>query len=256
MRRASLVFLVCLAISLVAALPASLSAAATGLTLNIFNTVVDEQTNNGCLYPPLIGTAYLTGDNTADPSGFGPTSAYTVAPWTTYNTGLTSTAYVNSTDGLKVNLTSNQQTVTMDTRQSLDPTTGKPRALRLDFSQPCLECVYGPGPANPFGTNPYSAPGLLSLFMTTSYTGMGICSSTACPEAETATARFWFSDASGNDWRVDWGFMRVLRVSSNTWYILADGCDGSQVSNLYRVRGKSNYRVGQYKMPFFISVVR
>lgn len=264
MRRAAAVLLICLAISVVAALPTALFAATqVALTLNFFNTVVDEQTNNGCTKPGLIGSAYLSGDNTADPSGFGPTSAYTVAPWTAYNTGLTSTAYVSGADCnpssgncLAVDLNHNLTVLSMDSRLSRDPTTGKPRALRLDFSRPCLDCAYGPGPSNPFGTNPLSVPGLLSVFLTTSYTSMGICSSTDCPEAETGTARFWFNDASGNQWRVDWGFVRVLRISTNTWYVLADGCDGSQVATLYRLQGKKNSRQGQYLMPFFASAVR
>ncbi len=265
MRRAAVVVCFCLLMLAGAALlPSGLSAAQLGFTLDFFSTVVDEQTHIGCPNPPLLSSPYAMGDNTTDPSSFGATSAYNVAPWQPF-TGLSSVAYVNGADCnpksatcLAVTLNKNQTALSMDSRLSLDPTTGKPRALRLDFSQPCAYCAYGPGPANPFGTNPLSTPGLLSVFLTSSYTSMGVCSTTDCLESEVGTVRFWFTDPSGNQWRLDWGSVRVLRMSSNTWYVLADGCDGSQVATLYRIKNKSGSlsRQGQYVMPFFISAVQ
>lgn len=265
MRRAAAILLLCLLISVVAVfLPAGLSAATQlNLTLNFFNTVVDEQTNVGCPYPPLLAVPDATGDNTKDPSGVGTTNAYADPPWPIAFTTLTSTAYTNGADCnpskatcLAVNLNHNQTVLSLDSRLSQDPTTGKPRALLLNFGQPCLNCPYGPGPANPIGTNPLLAPGLLSVFLTNPYTTMAMCSTADCREAQTGTARFWFNDASGNQWRVDWGFVRVLRISTNTWYMLADGCDGSQVATLYKLQGKKNSRQGQYLMPFFVSAVQ
>ncbi len=271
MRRASqlvlLFVVVCLALTLI---PTVASAGQLAMTTNFFNWVVDEQTHVGCPYPPLITAPYLSGDITADPSAVGPTTAYTMVPWTPPPVSLTSVAYVNGADCnpssatcLASNLNKNQTVLSIDTRNSLDATTGKPRNLVLNFGQPCDTCPYGPGPANPFGVNPLPTPGLLSVFLTVPYTSMSICSTTDCPESETGTARFWFNDpnASANvTWRVDWGFVRVLRVATNTWYVLADGCDGSQVATLYRlqnVRKKvSTSRQGQYLMPFFASGVQ
>jgi hypothetical protein len=155
-----------------------------------------------------------------------------------------------------------KSTLSIDTRNSQDAATGKPRNLVLNFGQPCPSCPYGAGPANPFGAGPLATPGLLSIFLTTPYSGMAICSTTDCPESETGTARFWFDDPTvrNQQWRVDWGFVRVLRVSVNTWYVLADACDGSQVATLYRLaNSKKNVTVsrqGQYLMPFFASGVQ
>ena len=264
MKRAAVVFSLLVAVSLVAILvPSQLSAATqVVLKLNFFNTLVDEQSGVGCTNPPLVTTPYASGDITSDPAAVGPNSAYTTAPWPTSYTALSSVAYKNGADCntakntcLAVTLNSNQTAVSLDSRLSRDFTTGKPRAIRLDFSQPCAGCAYGHGPSNPFGTNPLSTPGLLSVFLTTPYTSMAVCSSTACPESEQGTVRFWFDDASGASWRVDWGFVRVLRVSANTWYVLADGCDGSQVGTLYKTQSKKGTsRLGSYLMPFFASI--
>ena len=264
MRRAAAVLSFCLLILTGAMLlPSGLSAAQLGFTLDFFNTVVDEQTHIGCPNPPLLTSPYATGDNTSDPSSFGATSAYNVAPWQS-ETGLSSVAYTNGADCnphsatcLAVNLDKSQTVLSIDSRLSQDPTTGKPRALRLDFSQPCLYCAYGPGPTNPLGTDPFSTPGLFSVFLTSPYTSMAVCSTTDCVESEVGTVRFWFTDASGTQWRLDWGSVRVLRISSSTWYVLADGCDGSQVATLYKSKNKggSLSRLGQYVMPFFVSAV-
>ncbi len=262
MKRAAAVFSLCVLVSVAAILlPSHLSAATQSiLKLNFFNSVVDEQSGVGCTNPPLVTTPYASGDVTSDPAAVGPNSAYTMAPWTTSYTTLSSVEYANGADCntskntcLAVTMNSSQTSVSLDSRLSRDPMTGKPRAVRLDFSQPCSSCAYGPGPSNPFGTNPFATPGLLSVFLTTPYTSMAVCSSTACPEAETGTVRFWFTDASGTSWRVDWGFVRVLRVAANNWYVLADGCDGSQVGTLYKTK-KSSSRLGSYLMPFFISI--
>lgn len=265
MRRAAAIVVFCALISSGAVILAA-SPSISSMTLNFFTTVVDEQTQIGCTYPPLVSAPYFGGDSTSDPAAVGPTSAYTDAPWTMPFTTLTSVAYKNGADCnsssrvcLSVALNHNETVLSLDSRGTQDPTTGKSRAVRLDFSQPCLYCAYGPGPANPFGANPVSTPGLLSIFLTTPYTSMAVCTTTDCAESETGTARFWFNDASGNQWRVDWGFVRVLRVSANTWYVLANGCDGSQVATLYRLqnkRGNSASRQGQYLMPFFASAAR
>ncbi len=263
MKRATQVALLSLVVLLTAALKSSSSPASR---MNFFNWVVDEQTNVGCL-TTLTASPYFSGDVTADANAVGPTSAYTSAPWTPPPVNLTSVAYVNGADCnpssatcLSVGLSKNQTVFSIDTRISQDSTTGKPRNLVLNFGQPCATCPYGPGPTNPFGVNPVATPGLLSVFLAVPYTSMALCSSTDCPESESGTARFWFNDPNGTknlQWRVDWGFVRVLRIASNTWYVLADGCDGSQVATLYSLasnrKNVSTSRKGQYLMPFFAS---
>ena len=229
---------------------------------NFFSMVVDEQTNVGCPNPPLIAPPLLYGDTTS-----GPTTIYNTPPWSVPTTSVTSSAYANGADcsptkGTCTSVSLSKSTLSIDTRLSQDAATGQPRNLKLDFSQPCPGCPYGPGPANPFGAGPLATPGLLSIFLTTPFNGMAICSTTDCPESETGTARFWFDDPTVRNlqWRVDWGFVRVLRVSANTWYVLADACDGSQVATLYRLNNnKKNVTVsrqGQYMMPFFASGVQ
>jgi hypothetical protein len=93
---------------------------------------------------------------------------------------------------------------------------------------------------------------------------MGTCSSRTCPEARIAYAKFWFTDG-GVNWRLDWDEMRVLRMKSdptsntapNTWYIIADECDGTDVAALIQMNGKNTKGVitGYYKVPLFIRVV-
>ncbi|MGI9101621.1 MAG: hypothetical protein ACR2IF_04165 [Terriglobales bacterium] len=271
MRRCAQVVLLLLSVSAAVVLaPLFASAGQLAMKANFFNWVVDEQSHVGCPNPPLVAPPYFSGDITADPSAVGPTTAYTTAPWTVPQQNLTSVAYVNGTDCdpakgtcLAVDLNKNQTVLSIDSRNSQDATTGKPRDLVLNFAQPCAGCPYGPGPANPFGASPLATPGLLSVFLTVPYTGMAICSTTDCPESEPGTARFWFNDPNGNtnlQWRVDWGYVRVLRVATNTWYVLADGCDGSQVATLYQLANNrkkiTTSRQGQYLIPFFASGVQ
>jgi hypothetical protein len=58
-------------------------------------------------------------------------------------------------------------------------------------------------------------------------------------------------------WRIDWAHVRVLRLSSTTWYIIADACDGSQVAGLSKLSGSRTLPKavlnGYYKIPFFVS---
>ncbi len=88
---------------------------------------------------------------------------------------------------------------------------------------------------------------------------MGVCSSTACTQAVEGFAKFWFTDNSGTQWRIDWATVRVLRMSSNTWYFIADACDGTQVAGLSELTGtrtqpKTVFN-GYYLIPFFFSAV-
>lgn len=49
-------------------------------------------------------------------------------------------------------------------------------------------------------------------------------------------------------------------MSSKTWYVLADGCDGAQVALLYRLHNDKHRQSvsfqGSYLIPFFLSGVQ
>lgn len=101
--------------------------------------------------------------------------------------------------------------------------------------------------------------GLLEVFLDFPYTSLAVCSSSVCTEATTAYAKFWFLDNAGVQWRMDWATVRVLRMSSNTWYIMADECDGTEVAGLSKLSGtrtqpKTVFN-GYYLTPFFITAV-
>jgi hypothetical protein len=237
----------------------------TPVTMNIFFQIVDEQntnafynTNGACSgSSSAIDTPYFTGD-----VANGPTSAYNFVPPWTFSSNLSSSQYVNGTDCatgsnicLGVNFNHNNTVLSLDTRNTLGP-----RTVDLNFSAPCLSCGL-PGTTPSFGSS-LRTPMLVSIFLNSPYTSMSVCSSKACPEAEVGFAKLWFDDPSDSlvTWRVDWGYMRVLRMSSNTWYAIADGCDGSRVALLYRLhndkhRTSTSFQ-GYYLMPFFVSAVQ
>lgn len=233
------------------------------VTIDLFGQVVDEQdlnayygTSGSCPgSAAAIDVARLAGDSAPGPSaayGFGP-------PWTLVQ-GLVSAAYVNGADcqpgsnvclGVKLNHT--RKTLSLDTRGTLGP-----RAVSLDFSNPCFSCGLA-GDSGVFGSSLLTTPALISVFADTPFTDMAVCSSTACLEAQPAFARLWFGDPGGDpnvNWRVDWGYLRILRLANNTWYVLADGCDGSQVAALSRIHKNRRRLIGNYLMPFFLSALQ
>ncbi len=104
-----------------------------------------------------------------------------------------------------------------------------------------------------------NTPGLYEVFLDFAYTSMAVCSSAACPEAQPAFAKFWFTDPNDSSvtWRIDWSHLRVLRMSANTWYFIGDDCDGSQVAGLSKLSGSRTQPKavlnGYYLIPFFLS---
>jgi hypothetical protein len=106
----------------------------------------------------------------------------------------------------------------------------------------------------------YTTPGLFQISGLKSLTSMEVCSSTDCPEWRAIKATFWFNEAENPDvdWRVDWAFVRVLRVSTNSWYIIADACGGSQLAGLSELTGNRTkpreVNSGYFLMPLFIGV--
>jgi hypothetical protein len=84
-----------------------------------------------------------------------------------------------------------------------------------------------------------------------------VCSSKACPEARQINTKLWFNDASGAQWRVDWAAIRVLRISTRTWYFVADACGGSQLAGLSKLEGTRtkprDVLNGYFLIPMFFS---
>lgn len=249
------------------------TAAATraGLTVNIYFQVFDEQNTDGYYGAtgyctgnnPLVGTSYFQGD-----LANGPTTAYNFPPiWTLssniISSGLSSSQYVNGADCVytggncvTANFDKSLSVLNVDTRHSLGP-----RKVDLNFAVPYSEGGLKAGDPTIFGGS-LLTPAMVSIFLNSPYTKMSVCSSTACPEAEPAFARLWFTDPNNVQltWRVDWSYMRVLRLSSNTWYVLADSCDGGQIASLYKLQNQRNKVTtslqGYYLIPFFLTATQ
>lgn len=239
---------------------------ATPLIMHVYDSVVDEQNttafyNNGQEFcagstVPVQDSNWMGDDQLAGSSaayGFG-------APWTAVG-GLVSTRYDHGDDCgnncQRVQFDSGNKILTLDTRG----TTG-PRRIAVDFTDSCGLADGCPGPAGDpavFG-GLLSTDGLLNIFLDFPYLSMGVCSSTTCPEAQPAFAKFWFTDPDDSSvtWRIDWTFLRVLRMSETTWYVIADACDGTQVAGLSKLIGKRTRPKtvfnGFYKIPFFLAV--
>ncbi len=248
----------------------------TPLTLTLYDSVVDEQDttafyNNGTAF--CSGGFLQNSEFQGDRQVTGSSTAYDFGGWTSTAglVSLVSTEYAHNADCdsatnicLRVQFDSNNKTLTFDTRG-----TSGPRTVTVSFAQPC-NLTGCPGPAgNPevFGDGNLSTTadqsltttGLLNVFLDFPYTSMAVCSSTTCPEAQPAFAKFWFTDPNDSSvtWRIDWQFLRVLRMSTNTWYLIADDCDGSQVAGLSKLQGsrtrpKTVFN-GFYLIPFFVS---
>ena len=236
-------------------------------TMNVYFQVVDEQnlnayynTTGSCPGSSFsIDSAYFAGDGLVS----GPTSAYGfAAPWT-LSSSLSSSSYVNGADCntssgvcLGVKFDHNATVLSLDTRGTLGP-----RKLDVNFTNPCLDCTPA-GSGSVFGGSA-RIPALISVFLDNPFPSMAVCSSLACPEAQSGFAKLWFDDPNGDPlltWRVDWPFVRVLRMSSTTWYVLSDGCDGSRVAMLYRLHNDKHRQSvslqGYYLIPFFLSGVQ
>jgi hypothetical protein len=252
--------------ALLAASPLGVYAQKTGTTtpliVNIYTPVVDEQNttayyNNdrqfcqGDVLPTDV-PARFTGDLAAVP---GPTSVYGFgAPWTPFPS-VTSDSYVDGANCgpggcLRVQFDANNKVLSLDTRVSqLSPAV--PRKLSVDFLERQPDAT----------TVPFSfvrEPMLLNVMLGSPFTSMLPCTSRACPEAKAAFAKLWFTvpNDPSTTWRVDWLYLRVLRMSQNTWYFLADSCDGSKIAGLTKLIGArtkpKEIGNGHYWIPFFI----
>lgn len=260
---------------LVVASPVALYAAKpTPVTITLYQAVVDEQNtsefydNTSCpgsnlplAVSPGLGYNDLDVGLGGDGVQWGPTVAYDFgSPWTLAS-NLLSSAYDRtncSANGTCVvsSLVENNATLNLNTRST-------PRQIWINFSYPCPASVCGFEP-QPLPTQ-LSAPfqvsqARVSVFLSDPFTGMPVCDSTACFQAQEADANLWFDDPVTPllTWKVRWGRVRVLRLTSNQWYIIADSCDGTSTAALYRTenkRGKTSFQ-GYYLMPFFITVTK
>lgn len=265
-RVAVVLVLLCVGVQPPAASAKGKPTSSSGLALNIalHDSIVDEQDTiafyNDASYclgssqplEPPDGPAACSGDHVE----IGPTTAYDLGFWTT-SSGLVSSNYSDNTDCgqfcQRANLSSDYKTLNLDTRG-----TTPARSVNLDFTRPCTDAGCPPaGSATVFGGH-LNTNGLLNVFMSFPFTSMEVCSSAACPEAQPAFAKFWFADPTDSSvtWRIDWQYLRVLRMSTNTWYIIADACDGSQVAGLSKLQGNRTRPKtifdGSYKIPFFL----
>ena len=219
---------------------------------NVYTSVYDEQTGQGC--PGIPTTVHAS-------VGFGPDAIpgatfawdYFLSPWTP-QLGMSSGSYEDGTypssqsSALRAIFQTNNKNFSMDTRNTAKPV----RKFNLDFST-----SYDGSPAPRIGTS-VSTAGLFQVSSLNSLTSMEVCSTTDCPEWRAIKATFWFDETDDIQWRVDWAFTRVLRVSTNTWYIIADACGGSQVAGLSELQGNRTkpreVNSGYFLMPLFISV--
>jgi len=246
---------------------------------DIYASVVDEQDtttfyNDGTEYCSSVnvdglnvgdGIFFQSSNYGGDLQRSGSPSVYEFgAPWIRVDNQLPTRYEDNADCGsegcLRVRFTQGGKTLTLDTN-------GTSRRMIVSFKEPCtdLDC---PAPAgNPadvasaFGSDVVIVSGLLDVFLEFPYSSLGVCDSRVCPQAGNAYAKFWFSDSAGNSWRIDWDFLRVLRMNNSTWYFIADACDGSQVAGVSRLEPSKRKRPrtvfnGYYKIPFFIAAVR
>lgn len=272
MKISSLVVTLSLAVALLAAKPAALNGGGkkpgnVPLVSNVYDAVVDEHDTNAyygsATFCPGSSAPFQTSNFAGDFAVTGPMTAYEFgSPWA-LATGLSSTGYADGSDCgqncLRVQFNSGLKILSFDTRGTLGP-----RKMSLNFSEPCGQAEGCPGPGGDpavFGGS-LSTPGLLNVFLDFPFTDMEVCTSTACPEAQPAFAKFWFTDPADSQvtWRVDWYYLRVLRMSADAWYVIADACDGTQIAGFSKLEGnrgrpKTVFN-GYYKIPFFLGLVK
>ncbi len=245
----------------------------TPMKVSVYDTATDEQNttafyNNGTAFcsSPVFPAASWTGDSGVS-AEVAPSPIYSFSGWTPVPD--TGAQYVDSTDCgpnqcLHALLDAATKILSLDTRGTLDlASTGTvPREFTLDFTTPCFTCSGPAGSPTVFGTGKLTTPALVNLSLTSPYTSMAVCSSTTCPEAQPGFAKIWFADPvdPSVEWRIDYAFIRVLRMSgipgtaTGTWYVIADGCDGTQIAGLSKLIGnRTRPKVvfnGWYLIPF------
>jgi len=234
------------------------------LKAHVFSMVQDEQNSaayfndggiTGCDSPPFQDAANLRPDAVTETWSAWPAIQWN--PWSATAGKYDDGSYCASTGScLRAQFTSSDKTFTLDTRTTANPL----RRFGVDFSEgwDLANDVPLPNQVPSFGPSLMTAA-LFEVLGSASLSQMGICSSQACPEAREYPAKLWFNDPAATDttWRIDWTHMRVLRISTSTWYFIADACDGSQVAGLSKLVGARTKpretNQGYYLVPFFIT---
>ena len=233
----------------------------TPLKAMVHATVVDEQNTvqyfNDASYCSTteVDTAALAPDGAARVT----TTAYDFFNWNPYP-NVSAGQYNNHTfcgtgTCLRAEFNSGDKTLSIDTRVTGNPV----RIFTVGFSEPWDLLNDQPGTQVPPWGTALSTPGLFEALASSSMTTQGVCTSMACPEAREIQAKFWFTDPGNPDvtWRLTWNHIRVLRVSSSSWYFVGSACDGSQVAGLSKLEGSRTRpretNQGYYLVPFFIS---
>jgi len=233
------------------------STSSVPLTVSVYTQFWDEQNTNVYFNNPETCPFYdqVKWDSNLLPDALdGPTSQWDFFNWNV-KSGLQSGVYdngANSATGscLRAEFSTSDKVFSLDTRTSTPL-----RKLTVDLGDP------QPGTSIPSLGALVTTPALLQVSGTDSFLNMGVCSTNACPEARQIATKLWFDDPSASDvqWRVDWRAIRVLRVSSNTWYFIADGCGGSQLAGLSKLTGnRTRPREtlnGYFLIPMFFSAV-
>jgi hypothetical protein len=220
----------------------------------IFDSIADEEMGNGCPSPESLHDATgFSSDNLSDVIGMTAYDFGLGSPWTPV-LNLTGGAYNNGTfiaspgSFLRVQFDTSNKNFTIDTRNSAPL-----RKFSLDFSKP-----YSPASNVPsFGTS-LTVAALFQVQGLSSITAMGVCSSNSCPESRVLQANLWWDDPkdSSVQWRVHWAGVRVLRMSNQTWYFLADTCGGNWLGGLSQLIGNRTkpreVNSGTFYLPLFI----
>ncbi len=257
--------------------PGGTSGTTLSCTVDVVGTVLDEQDTSAyygdgeyCDYSNSGNPSYtlLTGAGFMGDSlpAYYKSTLYNFAGWSLFS--YPASQYVNGDTSsmvqnpLRVTIASNYTTLNLDLN-------GTSRTIDINFALCGLDYDHNPECPNPVGQGQVSpaTPGLLNVFLTSSESGatfmsMGICGPDsygnlrACPQARIAYGKFWYT-YGGQNWRVDWETLRVLRMAYKTWYIIANECDGTDVVSLSKMNGQNTKPVliGYYKVPLLIKVV-
>jgi hypothetical protein len=218
---------------------------------------VDQQDTNGYFRSAVCPVPFADVSRLRPDKTDGSASAwerFPDSPWKSA-TKVSSGVYDNGQDCmtsggcLRAEFNRDGKVLSIDTRTTPQPR----RKVTVDFGSPWTDAS-----KLSFAT-PISTEGLFEISGLNPMTSMVVCSSSACPEARQIAARFWFADPSDSKvrWRVDWGAVRVLRMSPKVWYVIADACGGSQYVELWKLAGDEANPVetskGHFLVPLFFS---
>jgi class 3 adenylate cyclase len=236
--------------------PSAAAALEVPLKVSLYSRVVDQQDTNAYFKAATCPVPFHDGSRLRPDKTDGSINAWDQFPGSPWKavTKLSSGLYDDGQDCkpnggcLRAEFSKDGKVLSLDTRH-----TSPLRKVTVDFGLPSADAS-----PPPFGPHIATA-GLLEISALNPITSMIVCSSSGCPEARQIAAKFWFADPSDSkvNWRVDWGAVRVLRLSPKAWYFIADACGGSQYTSLSKLVGEGANRVetslGHFLIPLFFS---